>query len=125
MHFVYRIRAMPGQVRIQTFIRDLQQLVGARCFQMLPEVPDNLFVLLIQFDDHAEKASSDLPEGCCKNSLDEYFIRQASLAEPPSTRMPEKVRFSGGNSGSSTRSSSIDTAASVILRTGCRTVVKS
>ena len=62
MQFIDRVRTMPANVRNQTFICDLYQLVGARGVQMLPEVPDKLFVLLIVFDDHAEKASSDLSE---------------------------------------------------------------
>ena len=43
---------MPGNVRDHTFICDLYQLVGAGSFQMLPKVPDNLFVFLIEFNDH-------------------------------------------------------------------------
>ena len=64
MQFVYRVRTMPFDVRYQTFICDLRQLVGTGGFQMPPKVPDNLFVCLIEFNYHAERALSDLPEGC-------------------------------------------------------------
>ena len=47
-----------------------------------------------------------------------------SRAERPSMSAPEKLRTSGGRSGLEMRSSSMVTAASVILRTGWRIVVK-
>lgn len=49
-------------------------------------------------------------------------VSGASRADAPSINLPEKVRISGGRSGSSIRSISIDTAASVIRRTGWRIV---
>lgn len=44
-------------------------------------------------------------------------------AECPAMNPPAKLRVSGGNVAFSIRSTIIDTAASVIRRTGCRIVV--
>ena len=66
---------------------------------------------------HEERGDPAKPAGRA-----DLHQRGPSRAEAPSINLPAKVRTSGGSSGSSMRSISIDTAASVIRRTGWRIV---